>query len=452
MGYQPISVGLDLLSRAEKIYFHNGIGFDIPALKKVYPEWTYSGELVDTLVVVAFRFAHIKEQDMARAKQRRFPSHLIGKQALEAWGHRLGVHKGEYTEWCKEQGITEPFAEWRPEMQTYCEQDTEVADALCDHIGKAGATPPLAMEIEHELAWYLAQQQRNGWPFDAEKAYELQGKLAARKQELADKLVEEFGWWFASNGEVTPKRTVQYQAGKSRVVPELVTEGAPYTKLKKVEFNPGSRHHIAKMLTERHGWKPTKFTPSGQPQIDEKVLKGLKVEVSSTLLEYLLVDKRLSMVTGGKKESGWLDYMTKDGPEGGQLTGMHHIHHNCWQNNCVTHRASHTRPNVAQVPKVKTGKDHEILFGPVGKWGADCRELWTVPVESGWVQVGADASGLELRCLAHYMAQYDDGEYGRIILEGDIHAVNQEALKGAGFLELSRDHAKTFISNGMTWG
>src|SRR5690606_26879855 len=104
MGYQPISVGLDLLSRAEKIYFHNGIGFDIPALKKVYPEWTYAGELVDTLVVVAFRFAHIKEQDMARAKQRRFPSHLIGKQALEAWGHRLGVHKGEYTEWCKERG------------------------------------------------------------------------------------------------------------------------------------------------------------------------------------------------------------------------------------------------------------------------------------------------------------------------------------------------------------
>ena len=443
MGYQPISDGLKLLSEAEKIYFHNGIGFDIPALKKIYPEWDYSGDLVDTLVVVSFRFAHIAEQDAKRAVQRRFPSHLIGMQRLEAWGHRLGVHKGEYTDWCKENGIEDAWAEWRPEMQTYCELDTEVTDALCDHIGKMGATPPMAMEIEHELARYLTQQQRNGWPFDMEKAQELHATLAARKMELADKMVEEFGWWYEKNGETTPKRTTQYKASKTREVPELVVEGAPYTKIKQVEFNPNSRQHIAKVLQERYGWRPSEYTPSGQVKVSEKVLKGLTMKVSDTLMEYLLVDKRLGLLAGGKKETGWMDYATPDGPEGGKLTGLHHIHHNCWQNNCVTHRASHSKPNAAQVPAAKSN-DEGLLWGPEGKWGADCRDLWVAPPQ-GWVMVGADASGLELRGLGHYMAAYDDGEYGRIILEGDIHTVNRDALRGSGHLNISRDNAKTFI-------
>ena len=46
----------------------------------------------------------------------------------------------------------------------------------------------------------------------------------------------------------------------------------------------------------------------------------------------------------------------------------------------------------------------------------------------------------ELRMLAHYLAFYDRGEYGKIVTEGDIHTANQQA---AG-LE-TRDQAKTFI-------
>ena len=53
------------------------------------------------------------------------------------------------------------------------------------------------------------------------------------------------------------------------------------------------------------------------------------------------------------------------------------------------------------------------------------------------VLIGCDASGLELRCLAHYM---NDDEYTRKLLEEDIHTVNQEA---AGLP--TRDNAKTFI-------
>ena len=42
--------------------------------------------------------------------------------------------------------------------------------------------------------------------------------------------------------------------------------------------------------------------------------------------------------------------------------------------------------------------------------------------------VGADLSGIELRMLAHYLARYDRGRYTEILLTGDIHATNAEAI------------------------
>ena len=99
---------------------------------------------------------------------------------------------------------------------------------------------------------------------------------------------------------------------------------------------------------------------------------------------------------------------------------------------------THSKPNIAQVPKVQHSKEKGILKGQEGGYGFECRSLFCVP--TGKLQVGADASGLELRCLAHFMAKHDGGEYAKVILEGDIHSVNQSA---AGLP--TRDNAKTFI-------
>jgi DNA polymerase I-like protein with 3'-5' exonuclease and polymerase domains len=79
---------------------------------------------------------------------------------------------------------------------------------------------------------------------------------------------------------------------------------------------------------------------------------------------------------------------------------------------------SHSKPNLAQIPS-----------------DAQYRSLFVV--DEGSKLVGVDASGLELRMLAHYMG---DEEYTNLILGGDIHSYNQEA---AGLP--TRDNAKTFI-------
>jgi DNA polymerase I-like protein with 3'-5' exonuclease and polymerase domains len=412
--YHTIEQGLSLLSEAERVYAHNGIRFDLPAIQKVYPEFRLKGELRDTYITACFLWAHIADADYELVRRGRMPSRLVGSHALEAWGYRLGDVKIKYDG---------GWDTWSKEMQVYCEQDTAVTKMLVEKIQATGI-PQEAMEIEHELAAYLHQMERNGWPFHFEKAIELQGKLAARRQELERTLIDLFGTWYAPDGTTTPKRSMKRSGGYDGAPKEQITAGMAYTKIKQVEFNPSSRDHIANRLQSLYGWKPEHYTDNGKPQVDEQTLSGLPYPPVPMLVEYLLIVKRLGQLAEGKQ--AWLGHMTKDGPEGGKLTGLYHIHGRVKQNHAITHRAAHSNPNLGQVPAVHS------------PYGGECRELFMVP--DGWVQVGADASGLELRALSHYMARYDDGAYVKVILEGDVHTTNQTAAS----LD-TRDQAKTFI-------
>jgi DNA polymerase I-like protein with 3'-5' exonuclease and polymerase domains len=176
--------------------------------------------------------------------------------------------------------------------------------------------------------------------------------------------------------------------------------------LKYQHFNVGSRQQIAERLSKKGAvWK--ELTPSGKPKVDESTLKkNLHIPEAKMVLEFLLLQKRYAQVISWIKAE-----------EGGRIHGrVKHI-------GAVTGRMAHSSPNLAQVPAVSA------------EYGTECRSLFGVP--SGHVLVGADASGLELRMLAHYM---DDAAYTKEILEGDIHTANQLA---AG-LE-TRPQAKTFI-------
>ena len=155
------------------------------------------------------------------------------------------------------------------------------------------------------------------------------------------------------------------------------------------------------------------MTPNGKPRIDEAVLNKLDYPEAKIFGEYLMLGKRLGQLSDGSE--AWLK-VEKSG----------RIHGSVTTNGAVTGRCTHRKPNLAQVTSSNS---------PYGK---ECRSLF-VPSE-GWKLVGVDASGLELRCLAHYMGKFDNGEYANVILEGDIHTKNQEA---AGLD--TRNQAKTFI-------
>ena len=191
-----------------------------------------------------------------------------------------------------------------------------------------------------------------------------------------------------------------------------ITKGCQYSKVKLNQFNPASRSHIANRLISKYSWKPKVFTEKGGVKVDETVLSTLPYPEAKQLSEFFLLDKRIGMLSEGRQ--AWLKKVY-----GGML------HHSIIVNSCVSQRASHRNPNLAQIPAVRA---------PYGK---ECRDLFTV--RPGFKLVGADYAGLELRMLAHYMAKFDGGKFAKEVVEGDIHTTN------SNLLGISRDESKRFI-------
>ena len=402
--------GLSMLEEADLIVGHNIIGFDLQAIKKVYPSWNPKGLVRDTFVLTRLMWPHIEEVDHPRAAKGVFPKNLIGNHSLEAWGHRIGEYKGDFKG---------PWTHWSPEMQEYCEQDVEVTHKLWLRIEKEAEAwgvplldpnpPPRkdCIELEHRVAEIVEMVQRHGWRFDRKRATELVATLTARKQELTEQLLQTF-----------PPKVVS-----TVIVPKVnnrklgYVKGVPFTKTKLIPFNPGSRQQVAERLQEL-GWKPKDFGKDGVPTVDETVLTSLPYPEAKLLAEYFMVEKRLGQIANGKE--AWLRHERNGRIHGRINSGGAH-----------TGRMTHSSPNIAQVP------------GNHAPYGEECRACFTA--DEGYVLVGCDADALELRDLAGYMANWDGGAYVETVLKGDkskgtdMHTLNAKAIG------CSRDEAKVFF-------
>jgi DNA polymerase I-like protein with 3'-5' exonuclease and polymerase domains len=241
---------------------------------------------------------------------------------------------------------------------------------------------PDYLKLEHDVAHILTKQELHGWRFDENAARELAQTLYSELDNLNRILRERYP--FVAGPEFTPKRP-----NKTRGY----VAGAPFTKL--TEFNPTSRDHIAWIMQTLHGWVPDKKTKAGKTAIDETVLKEIGTEEALQFFRCLELTKQLGMLSEGK--NAWL-----------KLVKDNRIHHHC-SVATNTHRCAHRNPNLAQVPS-------DLAF----------RRLFTA--SPGMVMVGADLSGIELRMLAHYLARYDGGRYGDVLLNGDIHQVNADKI------------------------
>lgn len=387
-------------------------GFDEPALERLYKlTRSYDAtKVLDTKVTASVLWPeeHLKSMDFVRAATTKcaLPKEQFGRQSLEAWGHRLGVQKGDYGK------QTDAWDKLTPEMLRYCVQDTRVTldlyKLLTKHIA-AGKVSMRALSLENEFAWRVQEQELNGFEFSVQAATALSAELLARRAELTDDLAKTIPPWVETITYVTPKR----QETK--------------TKVKTTIFNPGSDRHIARHLQERFGWKPAEFTPTGLAKTGDEIIAALPYEGIDGLREYAKIDKVLGMLSEGTK--AWLKLVKPDG----------RIHGRVGHNAAVTGRCTHSSPNVTQVPRVKKDKATGLpVKGWRGGYGYQCRSLFRP--RQGWIEVGCDASGLELRMLAHYMAAYDGGEYAKVVCEGDVHMRNTQA---AGLSD--REIGKRFI-------
>lgn len=400
------------LSLGNFICGHNIISYDTEALEKLYPEFRVLREqrkfCIDTLALVRLVFGDVKEQDAQLIKNGKLPASLFGKHKLKAWGYRIGELKGTFAEDSEAEDV---WAEFSEEMLDYCEQDVVVTEKLYNLCMSKGY-PEEAIKLEHEAMWLMAKQERNGFTFNEKKALELEAVLRGRWAVL-DTQIRQFV------PPIPDKVFIPKRANKKLGY----VAGVPIQRYK--DFNPKSRQQIEWIVTKHYNHRPDNadLYEGTRLKIDDETFAFIKDdeqapaelrELAVYLEEYLMISKRIGMLVDGK--GAWLKFLKEDG----------RIHGYVNSNGAVTGRATHSSPNTAQVPAVNS---------PYGK---ECRELFSCP--KGWLQVGSDASGLELRCLGHFMYPYDNGKYAHTVIHGDIHTLNQQA---AGLP--TRNDAKTFI-------
>lgn len=498
-----IAKGLAMLDTADLIFGHNIVSYDIPMFEKLFG-WQPKARIRDTLVLARLLFPDQKDKDFRLKEQGKLKGIDIGKHTLDSWGQRLGMYKGDYKKKKEEEALAKGilpdteemrlyvWGRWTEELEEYCANDVEVTNLLM-LMAETRESSEDAEWVQHMLADLMFRQQESGFMFDVERALELKEELSSAREKLCTQLAKEFpGRWIAKKRiDYAPQGTpADYpdfgitEEDEEYIrwwgVPEQRQNDSPkykdplrarwdagswYTPIKWQEFNPRSRPQIVDRLTDM-GWEPEDedYTEKGNVKANDVILRRISVKypVAEVLADLMAVNKLMGQLSDGK--NSWLNLVDDDG------------FIRAYVNPCgaVTTRATHSYPNLAQVPAIKTrkvlneditwkgddafivdDKGHVLpvvakkggergekqtvkLLGMAGGWGIESRRLFCVP--EGWSLVGSDLAGIELRCLAHRMAKYDGGAYGKVLLEGDIHSENQ-TLAGLD----SRDTAKTFI-------
>lgn len=403
---------------------HNIIGYDLPVLKKWFKgKFDYDPVMVrDTLVM-----SRLANQE------------LEGGHSLANWGRILGNAKIDYHD----------FSMFSAEMLTYCKQDVEVTYQVYQTLRQSLKKFKLeALMLEQHTAHILSRMKQNGFSLNYPKATELLTRVTSLKDVLLNQLssslpmlpklekrVLNFNKKFKKDGSLQTNlvkalgEDAEYLEGDASYVSWMV-------------FNPGSHAQVAWQLILK-GWVPKVFTEAGAPSTSEEVLEEVydSLPEARDIAQYFMLVKRQGQV------KSWVElYNPKTKRVHG---GINHI-------GCRTHRASHSDPNMAQIPStrhdVKTG---EILWDLPGTFNAECRNVWIAA--PGYKMVGVDAAAIQLVVLAHAMG---DKDYSDAVAFGDkkkgtdVHSKNRDALretiksilgKDTQVDYITRDVSKTFI-------
>lgn len=313
---------------------------------------------------------------------------VMDGHSLDAWGKRLGFPKIEFSDW----------SAYSDEMKTYCKQDVTITEQVLLHLRREmKGFSDKSIRLEHSMQYIVSEQKRNGFLLDKDVAMQIYTGAKAEADRIEQAVLEFF----------PPIVTERYSEKTGKRLKDHVEE-----------FNLGSPAQVVKRLNEI-GWKPYVKTKSGNSwKICQENLDTIPDTAPPPVRD---LKKWKILETRWKTAKDWLERMDVEGRVHGQviLPGA------------VTHRAAHQGPNMANIPSISDER------GLSGLFAYECRQAWTVP--RGYRLCGTDASGIQLRVLAHYM---NDPTYTKTLLEGDIHTFNKEAL---GEFCKDRPTAKTFI-------
>ena len=253
---------------------------------------------------------------------------------------------------------------------------------------------PDYVELEMRMAELMSQQEASGFRFDMEAAVRVRTELQDEFDALTQKITSTY--LYVPGKVFTPKRADKKKG---------YVAGASMTKL--TDFNPTSRQHIAWALQNFRGARFTKVTDTGKPKVDEATISEVRDIALSQgnqqlhdecemFIRLLTLQKWLGQLSEGT--NSWFNSIEGDGC----------IHHSCTLAT-QTGRNAHRGPNLGQVVSAPWARE---LFVP----------------HPGHVMVGCDLEGLELRCLGHYLARFDEGAFADVVINGDIHQQNADRV------------------------
>lgn len=174
--YSPIEIHKlsnlkkDLKKNQNLIAMHNGIKYDAIVLRDLMGIKLKPKKLVDTFLLSA-----LSDPD-------RFPGH-----GLAAWGTRLGVPKPEHEEWDKfslemiHRCLQDCYLTYRVWKATHSEMTDETEAML-------GVNWSESIDLEHRVAWVIAESEAEGFPFQKEFAEKALKSLKKYRDKLDKKL------------------------------------------------------------------------------------------------------------------------------------------------------------------------------------------------------------------------------------------------------------------------
>lgn len=165
------------LADATEIILHNGIKFDLIALK--------------LFGVLEYEVGYLDQEDKLFGKPVKIVDTLVrsrllnpdryGGHGLKAWGIALGEHKGDYTD----------FSHYNKEMLEYCKQDTKVTSLIYKTLASEYDSYEgwwKAEKLENKLADLAVKRETYGFWFNKDLAIQCLEDLTEKMTELENKV------------------------------------------------------------------------------------------------------------------------------------------------------------------------------------------------------------------------------------------------------------------------
>lgn len=369
-----------------QIIGHNLLSFDIPILNRLWNAHIKLSQVVDTMILSQL-----------------FSPNRKGGHSLKNLAQLAGCEKLDFSN----------FSGYSEDMLEYCINDVEITHSVYKYLmsyDKYGFSKQSIL-LEHNIRHVINKQQNHGFLLDIQKATELLYEIKTKNEAIENDIRGFFKPKVRAIKDIKVKRKRNGDISKVGLnhIEDLKYLGGNHTTIRYEDFNLASPKQIVERM-EEYGWNPTQFTPKGAPKVCEENLNTLPASAPESVKKLALWK---SLETRWKTVESWIDASSEDGRVHGKVFTM----------GAVTGRMTHSEPNMANI--VSSYK----------LYGKESRECFIAP--KGYVLVDVDASGLELRMLAHYMNNED---FTNEVVNGDPHTAN---MKAAGLS--TRSEAKTFI-------